>query len=145
VPKQSPAYEAARELLAYMVIRATDGGTVPTRAFREARETVLSDSVGAELAPECVRTCREPDNVWADVKAQDPELPTYASRRAFFTKEFEPLLSALERFTSAPLDSVTTDKVEALDSGAVTAAWTKALDRRTNRSRRGYHGCSDAA
>ncbi len=114
-----------------MIARVTDGGDVPTRAFRDARATVLSDPVAAKLAPECVRICREPDNVWAYIKSLTPPLETYASRRAFLTAAFDPLLTALERFESSPLDDLVAGQVEALNSASVAAAWARALERRT--------------
>jgi hypothetical protein len=129
VPSQSPTFEAARELLHLMIARATDGGKVPVRPFEAARSAVLADPAGAKLAPECVRTCRAPDNVWSYIKAE-PGLGTYAERRAFLTSEFEPLLSALERFDASPLDALVSDEAEVLSSDSVANAWTKALERR---------------
>jgi Abortive infection C-terminus len=115
-----------------MIARVTDGGDVPSRAFREARQAVLSDPVGAKLAPECVRICREPDNVWAYIKSRVPELPSYASRRAFLIAEFEPLIGALERFDSSPLDDLVSAEAETLSATSVLAAWEKATERRTS-------------
>src|ERR1700740_607268 len=131
MPSQSPAFEAASELLHLMIARVTDGGEVQPRAFREARATVLADPVGKRFAPECMRICREPDNVWSYVKGRTPSLDTYASRRSFLTTEFEPLLSALEQFGSAPLDDLVSAAAGTLDAASVTAAWTKALERRS--------------
>jgi hypothetical protein len=68
--------------------------------------------------------------VWAYIKGHRPELPTYASRRAFLTEEFEPLLGALERFASTPLDDLMATEAEDLNSASVLAVWSKALERR---------------
>jgi hypothetical protein len=130
MPEQSPTFQAASELLHMMMARATDGGKIDPAAYRRARGAVLSDLTVKTLAPECVHICREPDNVWAYIKGSTPELPTYASRRAFLTEEFEPLLGALERFASSPLDSLMATEAEDLNSASVLAAWSKALERR---------------
>jgi hypothetical protein len=130
VPSQSPAFDAAKELLTMMVARS-EGADVRTRDFASARTIVLADPVGKKLAPECVRICREPDQVWAYVKSREPALPSYASRRSFFAQEFEGLLSGLERFDTVPLDELLDDPLAVLDSAAVEMAWSKALERRT--------------
>jgi hypothetical protein len=130
VPSQSPAFDAAKELLTMMITRP-EGGEVKARDFTRARTAVLADPKGKKLAPECVRICRDPNQVWAYVKSRDPELPSYASRRSFFAHEFEKLLSGLESFESAPLDELLGDPLANLDSAAVEAAWAKALEQRT--------------
>lgn len=130
-PQARNTFDAARELVHLMISRATDTAKINRRAFIDARRAVLSDPGAAKLAPECVRFCREPDEVWTYVKAQD-RLDTYASRRLFFRQEFEPLLSALERFESSPLDDLVSTGTRDLDSASVSAAWTKAIERRTS-------------
>jgi Abortive infection C-terminus len=130
VPAQSPVFDAAKELLLMMIGRATGDDTLPKAPFAAARQRVMSDPIGAKLAPECVRVCREPNNVWTYIKGQQPELPTYQSRRDFLHGEFEPLLAALERFDGSPLDDIVDDALDELDSTSVTAAWSKAAERR---------------
>lgn len=125
----SPIFDAASELKHLMISRATDAPKIDARVYKAARDTVLSDPPAANLAPECVRICRSPDEVWTYVKGQFG-LDTYQSRREFFRSEFEPLLSALERFGSAPLDDLVSAEAEALNSASVLAAWGKALERR---------------
>jgi hypothetical protein len=127
---QSPAFDAAKELLTMMISRS-EGNEVKSRDFARARTAVLADPTGRKLAPECVRICREPDQVWSYVKSQNPELPTYQSRHDFFAREFGELLGGLERFDTAPLDDLLEDPLANLDSTAVAAAWSKALERRT--------------
>ncbi len=130
VPAQSLTFDAAKDLMNMMIARS-EGSEVKARDFEAARTAVLADPTGRKLAPECVRICRDPKQVWAYVKSRDPELPTYASRRGFFADEFEALLSGLERFEAAPLDPLLDDPLANLDSGAVESAWAKALERRT--------------
>lgn len=111
-----------------MVARVT-GATVDREAFAAARDTLVADAAVARLLPECVRYCRSSDEVWTYIKTQEG-LDTYHLRRVFLRNEFEPLLSALESATSAPLDDLVTGAAAALDSQSVTAAWAKALERR---------------
>jgi hypothetical protein len=127
---QSPIFDAASELKHLMISRATDAPKIDPRAYKAERDAIMRDPAGAKLAPECVRICRSPDEVWSYIKGREG-LETYASRREFFRQEFEPLLSALERFGSAPLDALVTAEAEALNSVSVLAAWAKALERRT--------------
>jgi hypothetical protein len=131
VSQQSQTFEAARDLLHLMTVRvATSGPKVSRREYESARASVLADSSAAKLAPECVRRCRTADEVWSYIKARD--LPTYESRRQFLGDEFEPLLSALERFESSPLDQLVSIGTRHLDSASVSAAWTKAIERRAS-------------
>ncbi|MGA8744582.1 MAG: abortive infection family protein [Solirubrobacterales bacterium] len=122
--------EAASELLHLMIARVTDGGEVDKYEFASARKKVLADETGGKVAPQCVRICREPDAVWSYIKGQDPELPTYESRRIFLRKEFAPLLDALESFDEAPIDELVTGQAEELNAASIERTWAKALDRR---------------
>jgi hypothetical protein len=128
-PQQSRTFEAARDLLHLMTVRvATSDPKVSRHGYDEARTSVLGDSRAVKLAPDCVRRCRTPDEVWSYIKSRD--LPTYESRQQFLGGEFEPLLSALERFDSSPLDELVTTGTRHLDSASVSAAWGKAIERR---------------
>ncbi|MGO9447061.1 MAG: abortive infection family protein [Solirubrobacteraceae bacterium] len=127
---QSPILDAASEIKQLMVARVTGAPKVDSHAYKAARDSVVGDPAAAKLAPECVRICRSPDEVWTYVKGQFM-LDTYQSRREFFQREFEPLLTALERFASAPLDDLVSAEAEALDSASVLAAWGKAVERRS--------------
>jgi hypothetical protein len=122
--------EAASALLHLMIARVTDGGKVPKGEFEAARRALLGDPTGKRFAPECVQICREPDAVWSYVKSQDPELPTYESRRQFLRGEFEPLLSALEQVEVAPLDELVSKEVDRLGAASLERAWEKGLERR---------------
>jgi hypothetical protein len=122
---QSPTFDAARELLHLMISRVTDAPEISARVYKAARDAVMADPAATKLAPECVRICRSPDEVWTYIKGQF-ELDTYHSRREFLRREYEPLLAALERFDSAPLDDLVSAHVEALNSASVLAAWDKA-------------------
>ena len=129
--ESAATFEAASDLLTMMITRvATSNPKLDPHAFGRARKAVLSDPVAKELAPLCVRTCRSPDEVWSYVKSQRDPLDTYESRRVFLRRQFEPLLSALESFDSAPLDELVSADAERLNAASVLAAWKKALARR---------------
>jgi len=110
-----------------MIGRAT-GAYPDAREFKRARRIVLEDSRAKGAAPKSVRVCRDPDSVWSYIKGLDG-LSTYESRRQFLRSEFEPLLSALERFESSPLEELVEAEASKLDSASVTDAWKKALER----------------
>jgi hypothetical protein len=92
---------------------------------------VLANPAAKRLAPRIVTFCRDPASVWSYIKAQDG-LDTYAERRQFLREEFEPLLTALERFEESPVDALAEAASADLNSDSVTAAWRKALDRRAH-------------
>lgn len=128
---QGETFEAASDLLTMMITRvATSNPKVDSHAFSRARKAVLSDPITNDLVPLCLRTCRSPDEVWSFVKSQREPLDTYESRRVFLRREFEPLLSALESFDSAPLDGLVSDEATKLNASSVLTAWNKALARR---------------
>jgi hypothetical protein len=127
---QSPIFDAAQDLLHLMIARSTDTPEIDGRAYKVARDAVMADPTAAKLAPECVRICRSPDEVWTYVKGQFG-LDTYHERRVFFRAEYESMLAALERFESAPLDDLVSAEAAALNSASVVTAWNKALERRT--------------
>ena len=130
-PRGSGTFEAARDLLHLMTVRvATSNPKVKGYEYEDARKTVMGDPAAAKMAPECVRRCRTPDEIWSYIKARD--LPTYESRRRFLNDQFEDLLSALERFDASPLDDLVKVGVKHLDSASVSAAWTKAIQRRSS-------------
>lgn len=125
----SGAVEAASALLHMMIARVTDGGDVSRRDFTAARKQVLENRIAAAHAPQALRVCREPDAVWSYVKAQEPPLPTYESRRIFLRQQFEPLLEALED-PGAPLDDLVSEQAKAVSATSVSSTWGKALERR---------------
>lgn len=127
---QSPILDAASELKHLMVARVTGASDISSSAYRSARDAIVGDPAAVKLAPECVRVCRSPDEVWTYTKGRFG-LDTYQSRREFFQREFEPMLTALERFASAPLDDLVSNDAEALSAASVLAAWRKAIERRS--------------
>ena len=129
--RESPTLDPARELLHLIISRSTTRTKIDERAYRAARRDVMADPAAARLAPECARICRTPDEVWSYVKSRGG-LDTYESRRQFFRGEFEPLLSSLERFESAPVDDLVSAEADRLSSESVIAAWSKALERRAS-------------
>lgn len=118
--------EAAESLPTQMTTHAT-GGDADVQEYKRAREALLSRPDTAKLVPSFVRICRNPSQFWGFIK---PKFGTYAERRTFLVEQFDPLLSALERFEQSPVDDLVAEVAGALDSASVTAAWAKALERR---------------
>lgn len=119
-------FEAAESLLTQMTAHAT-GGDADDQEYKRARKAILSRPEIAKLAPSFVRFCRNPSQFWGYIK---PKFGTYAERRTFLAEQFEPLLSALERFEQSPVDNLVAEAAETFNSASVSAAWQKALDRR---------------
>lgn len=122
-----PFLESAEALKNLLVARAT--GTEGDEAeYMRLRQMVLDDPQLSALTPRFVRTCRDLPQFWQFIKHK---FPTYAERRSFLWKEFEPLLEAMDT-ASSPSDELVTAAVVRFDSAHVQSAWSKALARRTS-------------
>lgn len=119
-----PLLESAEALKNLMIGRAT-GGDGDDAEYMRLRQMVL-DCQLSDLTPRFVRTCRDLAQFWQFIKHK---FSTYAERRAFLLKEFEPLLEALET-SSSPADELVTTAFDQFDSAHVQSAWSKALARR---------------
>lgn len=118
--------ESAESLKNLLVARAT--GTEGDEAeYMRLRQLVLDDALLASLTPRFVRTCRDLPQFWQFIKHK---FSTYAERRTFLWKEFEPLFDALEN-DAAPSDDLVSDTVQRYDSAHIQSTWSKALERRT--------------
>jgi Abortive infection C-terminus len=126
---QTPVYEAAEEMMHLMLAQAT-GGIASAPDYKRVRTVLLADESTSSLVPRFVRTCRDPDAFWAFIKAKHSGSGSYEARREFLRTEFEPLLTALERFEASPVDDLVAESAEVLGSASVIAAWDKALQRR---------------
>jgi hypothetical protein len=122
-----PLLESAEALKNLLVARAT--GTEGDEAeYMRLRQMMVEDQWLSMLMPRFVRTCRDLPQFWQYIKHK---FPTYAERRTYLWKEFEPLLDALET-SPAPSDGLVSAAVEKFDSAHVQSAWSKALERRAS-------------
>lgn len=79
------------------------------------------------LIPHFLRTCRNLFQFWEFIKHK---FDTYAERREYLWREFDPLLAALEHGLLAPADELVSGKLEKFDASNLQASWSKALERR---------------
>ncbi len=120
----------------HLMLSQSTGGIVPDSEYTRVRTALLADEAIRSLVPRFVRACRDPSAFWSFIKNKYSGPGSYEARREFLRTEFEPLLSALERFEASPVDELVVESVDALGSASVTAAWTKALHRLACESRR---------
>lgn len=109
-----------------LVARAT-GDTTEYSEYQDYRMELVTDPRTRDLLPRFVHTCRSMNEFWGHIKTM---FPSYAERRQYLREEFNPLLTKLENWHTAPSDGETTFALEKFDSAHVTAAWHKALDRK---------------
>lgn len=120
-------YEAALALQNGLLAHATDG-SIRGLDYRKLRTRLMSDARSKNLVPAFVRTCRDPAQFWAYIKARWAH---YAERRIEIYEAFAPLLDALEPATDRLADTATAEALSTLDAEHVVEAWDKALVRRT--------------
>lgn len=129
--RQSEVFDAAESLLLTMMGLCTNGEVDDANPdYGQLRAAVMNDPVGRQHAPRVVRTCRDPSALWSYMKGVASGSGSWDARRKYLRDEFEPLLSALEQFEVAPSDALVREAAAKLNSESVTAAWTKALERR---------------
>lgn len=122
-----PLLDSVESLKNMLVAKAT--GTDGDEAeYMRLRQTILEDAQLSALAPRFVRTCRGLPQFWQFIKHK---FPTYAERRSFLWKEFDPIFDSLENEAS-PSDDLVSTVVQNYDSAHVQATWSKALARRSN-------------
>lgn len=91
------------------------------------RRSFVQDAAVRERLPEAVRVCRSLEHFWEFIK---PKYGTYAERREYLRREFEPLLSHLEGMSTNPVDDLLDDVLEDFSAEAVQKLWEKAIESR---------------
>ena len=112
-----------------ILVDAATGGSLVDDTYEHLRRELMNDHEIKSLLPDFVRTHRSLRAFWPFIKN---EAATYAERRQIISAAFTPLVDILEGQNSAPVDSVTSDTLQLLDTEHVHAVWSKALSRRTN-------------
>lgn len=103
--------------------------------YSELRRSLMSSTFAASRLPRFVKTCRSLSEFWDFIKSPESShggLPSYASRRSFLTKEFEPLLEELEAKQFHVSEELDIDKVLGMDSDQISLLWEKAQLRCEN-------------
>ena len=115
------------ETLQNLLISEATGGASDNDEFQKLRKIVLENQSIQKLVPRYIRTCRDLAQFWQFIKY---EYASYAERRDFIWKSFQPLLEKLELIDSAPSDQIVSGFVQGLDFEHIHSIWQKALDRR---------------
>lgn len=124
---QEELLEAAESVKNMMLSRATGGGADPVE-YQQLRGLLIADQRVKDRLPRCVRTCRTLDEFWGHIKSK---FGTYAERREYLRQEFHPVLELLEGWSVTPGQNSASVALEKFDAAHVTAAWQKALERKS--------------
>jgi len=119
-------YDKAEYLQNILIERATST-TGEDWEYKELRKYFLDSSTANNLVPRWVRVCRNLTQFWNFIKGK---FDTYAERREFIWKEFEPLLAFLEGKQTFPPEKFISEQLEKFDADGIHFAWQKALERK---------------
>lgn len=117
------------ESIQNLLIAHATGSSENSSEYEALRFYLLKEQDIKNLLPKYVITCRNLQQFWQFIKF---EYPSYAARREFIWKSFQPLLDKLEINDSAPSDQLVTDIVHKIDSLYIHNIWQKALERRVS-------------
>ena len=95
--------------------------------YASIRKALMQDADTKQRLPRAVRVCRSLDQFWEFIK---PRYSTYAERREYLQREFEPMLDYLESMSSSPVDELLGDALQEFSAEAVQKVWGKAIERR---------------
>ncbi|MGV3607363.1 MAG: abortive infection family protein [Planctomycetaceae bacterium] len=118
-------YERADSLVRMLISKAT-GGNFEEIAYFELRLFFIKDAELAQFVPNWLKSIRDGNQFWQFIK---PKFPTYAERREFLWKEFQPLLRRCETGQSLPAEDEVITILKTLNSEGVESVWRKALFR----------------
>src|SRR5947199_304386 len=115
------------ESLKILLVSYATGGGGDDIEYKSLRRELNATPRIAKLLPRLVQLCRDLSEFWSFIK---PKFGTYAERREYLRKEFDPLLTMLETESRTPSDAAITAAVHAVSSSYIQEAWQKALERR---------------
>jgi len=115
------------ETLKSLVIqRATGHYEVSDVEYKSLREQLLEQPLLKDKLPYFIRDCRDLSSFWDFIK---PLFPTYAERRTYLRKEFEPAIVFLEGWLATPIGDTGSRVLSVVDSNHVRTYWRKTLER----------------
>jgi hypothetical protein len=117
------------EALQNLLISEATGGNEDNEEYQKLRQMLLQDSINQNLIPKFILTNRNLSQFWQFIKF---EYKSYAERRDFIWKAFQPLFEKIESNALAPSDQIVSDAVRNLDSAYIHNIWQKALERRSS-------------
>lgn len=117
------------ESLKVMLVSRATGGDGEDKDYKRLRRELAALPRIEKMLPQCVRICRDLSEFWGFIK---PKFDSYAARREYLRKEFDPILTMLETEYRTPSDKAISATVLAINSSFIREAWHKALERRSN-------------
>lgn len=127
---KSDALALIAESMQNMMLSIATGGSEKDASYVELRRQLVGEPAIDSCLPRMVKTCRSVQQFWQHIKGVSDK---YEGRRQHIWKEFEPLLTLLERGDgSSPSDESVSHKLQTFDAEHVRATWSKALERRTS-------------
>lgn len=125
-----PLAEDLQALQTLLIARATGRyGPTDDLPFTLHRKKLLDDFEVTELLPAWLKTHRTLEQFWLFIK---PKYATYEDRKAFIYDQLGAAFDFLERQERYPADDMIMESLIRFDAEHVTAAWMKALERRTS-------------
>jgi hypothetical protein len=116
------------EGLQNMMLSIATGGSEKDASYVELRRQLIEEPESERHLPRMVKTCRSAQQFWQHIKGVSDK---YEGRRQHIWKEFEPLLSHLERASrGSPSDDTVSTALERFDAEHIHSTWKKALERR---------------
>lgn len=115
------------ESLKVMLVSRATGGDGDDAQYKKLRRELIELPRIKTRLPQAVHVCRDLSEFWGFIK---PKFPTYAERRDYLRREFEPLLHMLEADSRSPGDYSISETIQAAGLSYVQEAWHKALERR---------------
>ncbi len=109
--------EKAENLKNMLVSRATGGGA-DDDSYKKLRTLFMSKEETKQRLPRFVKTCRTLDEFWQFIKTKIEGNGSYAKRRMFLKKAFEPLLTYLEELklsSDSTIELSSIKKVQTID------------------------------
>lgn len=117
------------ERLKDLLISRATGGAEDDNEYRLLRSDLLANPRIKSKLPDFVISCRDLGSFWDYIKTS---FSTYAERRGYLRREFDPALIMLELEPAAPADQVISAMLSSVNSEHVQEVWQRALERRTN-------------
>lgn len=115
------------EVLQNLLVAHATGSTQDDFEYIRLRQLFVGQDNLSSMLPKFVRTCRNLSQFWEFIKHEDG---TYSGRRQFLWDAFRPLLEFLEKEETFPIDDPVLTALRDFNNSSLTAAWSKALDRR---------------
>lgn len=105
----------------HLIMRAT-GDSFDNDAYAKIRKLLIENKSISHLLPKWINSSRTIDQFWSFIKAR---FSTYLERREFLWKEFEELLTHLEKNVKSPLSELIV-----FDEAHIHVLWEKAIERK---------------